>query len=281
MNRLLILQNIIITCFCGLLFIFVKNKPDKPPSLAALQEPKEKDFVSAFLAAVKDKNFVLLMISFCFVDGSFISFGSILSAIFTPLGFDTAEITIIGLVTVIVGVFSSMFAGAYVQKKYKYKLMLMLSCWGTAICLIASVFTFPSRDLALVLPNVCLVGLFIVPVIPVSMNMSQEITFPMEQTVVTGVLMMLGQFSGFVLSIIASFIVVIHSTYALFFFGCCCVVSGICSVIIKEDLKRLEYTKNKLAKNVTRLDEIAAVETKEHEIDTQSIRSIPRSIKVI
>jgi len=90
MNTLLIEQNIIISVLCILMFIFVRAKPDRPPSLAALQEPKEKDFVAGFKAAIKDKNFVLLMISYCFVDGSFISFGSILSGIFSPLGFNTA-----------------------------------------------------------------------------------------------------------------------------------------------------------------------------------------------
>jgi hypothetical protein len=95
-------------------------------------------------------------------------------------------------VTVIAGVMSSMVAGALIQRYHKYRLMLRLSCWGTALFLILSVFTFPTRDMAYVLPNVLAVGLFIVPVIPISMNFSQEITFPMEQTVVTGVLMMLG-----------------------------------------------------------------------------------------
>lgn len=91
---------------------------------------------------------------------------------------------------------------------------------------------------------------------------------------------MLGQFSGFCLSIVASFIVVIDSVYALLFFGICCCISGICSIIIKEDLKRLEFSKAKLAKNVSRLDEIAIQETATL-ADDNSVRATPRSIKVI
>jgi hypothetical protein len=52
LDTLLLEQNIINTIFCVGFFIFVRSQPDKPPSLAALQQPKEKHFVPAFKAAV-------------------------------------------------------------------------------------------------------------------------------------------------------------------------------------------------------------------------------------
>ena len=76
----------------------------------------------------------------------------------------------------------------------------------------------------------------------------------MEPTVITGILMMIGQFSGFMLSLVASPLVVIHPTYALAFFSLCCCVSGISAIIIDEDLKRLKFSQAKIAKNVIRLD---------------------------
>jgi hypothetical protein len=172
------------------------------------------------------------MMCFTFVDGSFIAFGSVLSNLFAPLGFGSSEITIIGIVTVVAGVMSSMGIGGYIQRKHKYRIFLRLSCWGTAIFLFCSLLTFPSKSLSLVLPNVILVGIFIVPIIPVSMNFSQEITFPMEPTVITGILMMIGQFSGFWFGIIASFLSDIEPVYALCFFGTFCAISGVCSIII-------------------------------------------------
>lgn len=136
--------------------------------------------MAAFKAAIKDFNFVMLLISFSFVDGSFISLGSILSAIFTPVGFDTVQINILGIACTIFGISSSMITGAYVQRTHRYKLFLCLSAWGTAITCCTALITFPTGNFPLVLVNVCVIGVFIVPVIPISMNLSQEITFPME-----------------------------------------------------------------------------------------------------
>jgi len=47
-----------------------------------MQEQKRANFVTNFVEALKIKNFILLLITFFCVDGSFVGFGSIIGTIF-------------------------------------------------------------------------------------------------------------------------------------------------------------------------------------------------------
>ena len=52
-------------------------------------------------------------------------------------------------------------------------------CLGVAIAGIMVEFTLPAENKIVVLINVIILGIFLVPIIPVSMNFGAEITFPM------------------------------------------------------------------------------------------------------
>ena len=54
--------------------------------------------------------------------------------------------------------------------------------------------------------NILLMGILIVPIIPIGINFSSELTFPIEPTVITGTLMMVGQLGGLMLALLAGFV---------------------------------------------------------------------------
>jgi hypothetical protein len=64
------------------LFILIKEKPEHPPSLVAMQDRKDVNFMVSFKEAMMCKNYVLLLIAFFCVDGGFIAFGSVIGTIF-------------------------------------------------------------------------------------------------------------------------------------------------------------------------------------------------------
>lgn len=67
-----------------------------------------------------------------------------------------------------------------------------------AVCLGVTIFgsiielTLPLENKLLVLFNLILLGIFLVPIIPVSMNFGAEITFPMAPQLTNGLLLMVG-----------------------------------------------------------------------------------------
>ena len=75
--------------------------------------------------------------------------------------------------------------------------------------------------------NVWAAGLLIVPVIPICMNMANELTFPLDATSVQGVLMSCAVILGLIISLAATFIAAIGPSYCTMLFGGCCLVGAI------------------------------------------------------
>jgi len=81
-DELILIQNVWITCITVPLFFIIREKPRYPPSLVAMQEQKKTTFMVNFKEALKSRNFVILLVAFFCIDGSFIGFGSVLGTIF-------------------------------------------------------------------------------------------------------------------------------------------------------------------------------------------------------
>lgn len=65
-------------------------------------------------------------------------------------------------------------------------------CFGVTIFGAIIELTLPLENKLLVLFNLILLGIFLVPIIPVSMNFGAEITFPMAPQLTNGLLLMVG-----------------------------------------------------------------------------------------
>ena len=110
MYNLLWYQNVWITLITVPFVFIIKDKPVNPPSLVSTQEPAERNFCIGIGDVMKNKSYVLLLVIFGFIDGSFISFSDIISMIFSKY-FTDGEIAMFGTLTVIFGVLSSMCVG--------------------------------------------------------------------------------------------------------------------------------------------------------------------------
>jgi len=68
------------------------------------------------LAAIRNKQFVLLMLIFGCLDGVFIGIGVVLDPFFEALGFSSSEISALGGIFVICGVLSALVIGYVLDK---------------------------------------------------------------------------------------------------------------------------------------------------------------------
>ena len=173
------------------LFFIIREKPKDPPSLVSMQERKETNFVKSLSDALKLKNYILLLIAFGLVDGSFIAFGSVLGPLFAGI-FSPSYTSIICGATTVVGLMMSFGSGILIQRKQKFRAMMRFSCIGTAVVGLSLTYLFTTNRTDLIAANVIMIGVVIVPIIPVGINFSGELTFPIEPTVATGTLMMTG-----------------------------------------------------------------------------------------
>jgi hypothetical protein len=184
-----------------------------------------------------------LLIAFGLVDGSFIAFGSVLGLLFAGI-FSTSKTSVVCGITTLLGIGMSFVSGIIIQRKKKFRLMMRLSCIGTTIVLwFGAVIWGPNHDTVLTIAVLSL-GIVIVPIIPVGINFSGELAFPVEPTVVTGTLMMTGQIAGFFLAVGAGPLLTAeqkHLTIAMF--AVCATIAAIMSLIIEEDLRRINFSK--------------------------------------
>ena len=69
---------------------------------------------------------------------------------------------------------------------------LRIICIMTVINACIGFITLPSGDIYIVGINLVSLGIFLVPVIPVSMNFASELTFPIAPATTNGLLLMFG-----------------------------------------------------------------------------------------
>lgn len=119
--------------------------------------------------------------------------------------------------------------------------------------------------------NMLILGCFLVPIIPISINFSSELTFPIEATVITGTLMMVGQLGGFMLALIIGFVCDAPKNaggWVWVFFAGLGVIGCICSVVIQEDLRKTNFSAVKVVHIATdREDEVNVFNEQTIDID--------------
>lgn len=130
------------------------------------------------------------------------AFGTNISQLFEPIGFSSAQISGLGVLVTIVGILSSVVAGSILQKYRKYTWMVRISSFGTFLLVGVAIGTFISRLEIIVSINMIVAAFCLVPIIPVSIDFATELTFPIEETVCTGFLLMAAQAFGFILAIL-------------------------------------------------------------------------------
>ena len=90
-------QLVIAMAISALFFIIVKEKPSRPPSQVATAPYEGLDFCLGFKSMKDNRNFLLQTIAMAIPVGACTSIPILMSNLFDPFGFTTAEIAFLGL----------------------------------------------------------------------------------------------------------------------------------------------------------------------------------------
>lgn len=94
------------------------------------------------------------------------------------------------MLIILVGVITSMITGFILNRFHKYVLMVRISAFGTLIMLGASIYAVYLQNGLFIVISLVLAAVALIPIIPVGIDFASELTFPYEETVVTGFLLM-------------------------------------------------------------------------------------------
>jgi MFS family permease len=230
--------------------LIIRDRPTFPPSLISVQEAEPLKFCEMLAAAIKDKSFFVLLVAFTMLDSIFIALGVVIDPFFEALKFSSTEVSILGGAFIIAGVLSSLLFGVLLDKFRKYSLILKIICVGSCVVLSSFYPIMLTGSKLFVFIIAVVFGMILVPFLPVGTAYAGEITFPMQEAVIIGILQMTGQVGGLLFGFIGSVIFSIDaiSEYqqteaCLAMFVLLAFIAALCSFFIKEDLKRLMYSR--------------------------------------
>lgn len=251
-ERLIFLENCVVSVFALGLLVFVRDKPEHPPSVVAVKKEDRPPICQLMGEVYRDRNYLWLSCIYGMLYGAFVSLPIELAPIFsfyveadgvTPLYSDTV-VAIYGMAVSILGIFSSVIAAVLLQKYQRFSLSLKLICGTTFVCGISSMITIPIGNIWITGITIIILGIGLVPISPVGMNFASELTFPTPAASTNGLLLMVGHAAGCVIALVGTPLCSINPEVLLGFYVGMAFISFILSFWVKEDLKKLAFVRD-------------------------------------
>lgn len=191
---LMLIQASVVVPIGVLVFVLFKNKPKVPPSYTAGQE-REK-----FLKSIKDcfrcRSFNALLVAFSMGQGSLNALATLLEQISSPYGFNEDDNSLFGALVIVAGLVGSGLAGLIVSWNQKYKAAVLVMMFGAVGGLLAFTLTLELGSLPVSCIFCTLLGLLLMPILPISFEFVCELTYPIGEDTTGGLLNSGGQVVG-------------------------------------------------------------------------------------
>ena len=181
------------------------------------------------------------------MQGVFTSFGTNIDLFFKPLGFSSSLISAMGFCMTLCGVISSLVVGFFLAKYQRYLLTARTLIASSLIIIILATLSFRTDLKGLIFINMVLLSMCTIPIIPLSIGFSAELGFPHEEAVTNGFLLMCGQGTSFVISLLTLLpFVEIDPAVGVLFLSLLILISLGISIMINENLKRSKHDQRTL-----------------------------------
>ena len=186
---LMVVECILSLIALALTFFLFKNKP----VLHNPQRNQTNNIKSELISLLHNKNYLYLLTASSSAIGTVNYLSVVLELITDSFDYSTQEASIIGVCVILSGLVGCLLASVLSTVLHKYKII----CIGSVACAIAllaiNYLTLDLENFATVIVAACLLGLALMPVYPLSMELSCEIGFPVREIVASGFINCFGQ----------------------------------------------------------------------------------------
>ncbi|XP_062862805.1 heme transporter FLVCR2 [Trichomycterus rosablanca] len=227
-----------------LVVIVFQEKPDVPPSQAQVTmqnlPPEEYSYMSSIQRLLRNKPFVMLIITYGLNVGCFYAVSTLLNRMIIDY-YPGEEVNAgrIGLTIVISGMVGSLICGIWLDKTKTYKQTTLAVYLLSLVGMVVYSFTLNLGHLWIVFITSATLGFFMTGYLPLGFEFAVELTYPESEGTSSGLLNCSAQVFGIIFTICQGRIIDSYSTLAGNIFLCVFLVLGsIITVFIKADLRR-------------------------------------------
>ncbi|XP_067240301.1 feline leukemia virus subgroup C receptor-related protein 1 isoform X1 [Chanodichthys erythropterus] len=228
-----------------LLTIFViKDRPPLPPSKAqavlSTVPAEDYSYKKSIVNLFRSKPFILLLISYGIMTGSFYSVSTLLNQmIITYYPGEELNTGRIGLTLVVAGMFGSILCGVWLDRTKTYKLTTLIVYVLSFIGMVVFTFTLNLGYLLVIFFTAGVLGFFMTGYLPIGFEFGVEITYPESEGTSSGLLNAFAQVFGIIFTLIQGRLTTDYGPLSGNIFLCAWILFGIVlTALIKSDLKR-------------------------------------------
>ncbi|KAK2855888.1 hypothetical protein Q5P01_004623 [Channa striata] len=224
--------------------IVIKDHPALPPSQAQAVlracPPEDYSYKQSIFNLIKNKAFVLLLISYGILTGAFYSVSTLLNQMIMDC-YENQELNAgrIGLTLVVAGMVGSILCGLWLDHTKTYKITTLIVYGLSFISMVVFTFTLDLSNIYLVFFTGGVLGFFMTGYLPLGFEFGVEITYPESEGTSSGLLNAFAQIFGIIFTLIQGKLTTDYTPLAGNLFLCAWILLGtLLTALIKSELKR-------------------------------------------
>ncbi|XP_029316048.1 choline/ethanolamine transporter flvcr2a isoform X2 [Cottoperca gobio] len=227
-----------------LVVIVFQERPEIPPTQAQAQArsipPDEYSYMASILRLLRNKPFMLLVVSYGLNVGCFYSISTLLNRMIIE-HYPGEEVNAgrIGLTIVVAGMAGSLISGIWLDKTKTYKQTTLAVYLLSLIGMLVYTFTLNLGHLWVVFVTAGILGFFMTGYLPLGFEFAVELTYPESEGTSSGLLNCSAQIFGIIFTISQGKIIDRWGTFAgNIFLGIFLLIGSLLTGFIKSDLRR-------------------------------------------
>ncbi|CAL8315431.1 unnamed protein product [Lota lota] len=224
--------------------IIIKDRPTLPPSYAQAvlpdSPPEDYSYWQSIANLFQNKAFLLLLISYGIMTGSFYSVSTLLNQMIMAC-YKQQELNAgrIGLTLVVAGMVGSIICGLWLDYTKTYKMTTLMVYILSFLGMVIFTFTLDLKNIYLVFFTAGVLGFFMTGYLPLGFEFGVEITYPESEGTSSGLLNAFAQIFGIIFTLIQGQLTTVYNPLAGNLFLCAWIFLGILlTALIKSELKR-------------------------------------------
>ncbi|XP_072218764.1 heme transporter FLVCR1 isoform X1 [Leuresthes tenuis] len=224
--------------------IVITDRPPLPPSQAQAVLPgsllEDYSYKQSIINLVKNKAFILLLISYGILTGAFYSVSTLLNQMIMAC-YENQELNAgrIGLTLVVAGMVGSILCGLWLDHTKTYKITTLIVYSLSFLGMVVFTFTLDLNNIYLVFVTAGVLGFFMTGYLPLGFEFGVEITYPESEGTSSGLLNAFAQIFGMIFTLIQGKLTTDFNPLAGNLFLCVWILLGVLlTALIKSELKR-------------------------------------------